>query len=410
MITIVQQLKSKQTLWLIGLSAALLLALLPFSSYVVSVPLIQQEWGIANTESGFIFSIYLIGYALSSLIFVPLTDKFSTRRMVLSGMIVLTAAHLLFALIARNIYTASLFRFLAGTGHALAYTPGIQLISQRYAAKKRGTAVGIFVGFGYAGTTLSYSFMGLLLRLTESWRTAYFWTAVISLLAILIFLILPPNDNTPAAKSNRGRLDITILREKPLAVMILAYALHTAELYLARLWLPLLLGAMLMANGRSSLEATATAATLSGFMFMMGIVGAFAGGFTSDRLGRNKGAAFIFTISGLCSFVAGWLVGLPPIWLIILGFVYGLMTAADSAIYITAVTELAPPDRVGSAQAIQAFLGFLIGAIVPTLAGSILDANHTATAWIWAFSFNGLLAAIAVTSLLWLHHTSPTRS
>jgi MFS family permease len=145
-------------------------------------------------------------------------------------------------------------------------------------------------------------------------------------------------------------------------------------------------------------------------MFMMGIIGAFAGGIVSDYLGRNKGAAFIFATSGLCSFIAGWLVGLPPHWLIILGFVYGLMTAADSAIYITAVTELAPPDRVGSAQAIQAFLGFLVGAIVPTLAGSILDANQTTTAWVYAFSFNGLLAVIAVASLLWLHHISPTRS
>jgi MFS family permease len=93
-----------------------------------------------------------------------------------------------------------------------------------------------------------------------------------------------------------------------------------------------------------------------------------------------------------------------------LGFIYGLMTAADSAIYVTAAIELAPPERTGSAQAIQAFLGFLVGAVVPTLAGSILDANQNDTAWVWAFSFNGLLAVIAVTSLLWLHHISPTPS
>ncbi len=407
---IVRQLQSKQSLWLIGLSAALLLVMLPFASYIVSVPLIQPEWQISNTESGFIFSIYLIGYAFSSLAFVPLTDKFSTRRMVLVGMVILTAAHLLFALTARNLWSASLLRFLAGAGHALVYTPGIQLITQQFGAKKRGTAVGIFVGFGYAGTTLSYSFMGLLLRLIESWRIAYLGTAIISLLGLLIFFISPARHNTKPAKSNRGRLDITILRDKPLAIMILAYALHTAELYLARLWLPLLLGATLIANGRPTLEATATAATLSGFMFMMGIVGAFAGGVASDRFGRYQGAAFIFASSGLCSFIAGWLVGLPPLFLIILGFIYGLMTAADSAIYVTTIIELAPPERVGSAQAIQAFLGFLIGAIVPTLAGSILDANQTATAWVWAFSFNGLLALLAVTSLLWLHHTSPTHS
>jgi MFS family permease len=252
--------------------------------------------------------------------------------------------------------------------------------------------------------------MGLLLTATESWHTAYLWTAAVSLLSLPILLALPQPTHEQPGKSTRGRLDITVLRDKPLAIMILAYALHTAELYLARLWLPLLLGTTLIANGRAPLEAAAQAGTLSGFMFMMGIVGAFAGGLASDYLGRYKGAAVIFASSGLCSFIAGWLTGLPPLWLIILGFIYGLMTAADSAIYVTAVIELAPPERTGSAQAIQAFFGFLVGAVIPTLAGSILDANPNTTAWVWAFSFNGLLAVTAVASLLWLHHISPTHS
>ena len=200
----------------------------------------------------------------------------------------------------------------------------------------------------------------------------------------------------------RGRLDLSVLRHKPTALIIVAYTLHTAELYLARLWFPLLLGAMLLANGRTSLEATAEAGTLSGFMFMMGIIGVMIGGWLSDQVGRATGGAMVFAISGVCSFVAGWLIGLPSGWLIGLGFVYGLMTAADSAIYATAVTELAAPDRVGSAQAVQSFVGFAVGAVVPVLAGSILDTSNTTAAWGWAFSFNGVLAMLGVISLIWL--------
>ena len=41
-----------------------------------------------------------------------------------------------------------------------------------------------------------------------------------------------------------GRLTLSALRDRRIALVIAAYALHTAELYLARLWLPLLLGSV----------------------------------------------------------------------------------------------------------------------------------------------------------------------
>ena len=172
-------------------------------------------------------------------------------------------------------------------------------------------------------------------------------------------------------------------------LVIAAYALHTAELYLARLWLPLLLGASLVRSGYDAEGAVSLAAALAGFMFMTGIGSVLAGGWLSDRLGRPTAAALIFSASGACSFAAGGLVGLPPACLVALGFVYGFVTAADSAIYSTAVTELAPRGRVGSTQAVQSFVGFGVGAAAPVLAGSILDASDSTMAsastarWRW---------------------------
>ncbi|NJN84702.1 MAG: multidrug effflux MFS transporter [Caldilineaceae bacterium] len=62
-------------LWLAGISLMMLLCLLPFSSYVASLPFIQAEWEMTNAQSGLVFSIYLVGYALSSLFFLPATDS-----------------------------------------------------------------------------------------------------------------------------------------------------------------------------------------------------------------------------------------------------------------------------------------------------------------------------------------------
>ena len=122
----------------------------------------------------------------------------------------------------------------------------------------------------------------------------------------------------------------------------------------------------------------------------------------SDRMGRTAGAGLIFAVSGAVSFLVGWLVGAPMAVLIALGFVYGFATAADSAIYSTAATELAPANRIGSTQGVQNFIGFSVGAVAPVLAGGILDIVDIAAGWGLAFGFNGLLAVGGLTALLLL--------
>ena len=63
--------------------AILVLALLPFSSYVAAMPLIQEEWGIGNFTAGVVFSAYLAGYAVVALLVLPLAVRVSLRRVFL---------------------------------------------------------------------------------------------------------------------------------------------------------------------------------------------------------------------------------------------------------------------------------------------------------------------------------------
>ena len=383
----------------------MLLALLSFSSYAASAPLIRAEWALNNTQVGILFSVYLVGYALSALVVVPLTDRIAPSRILLVALGVMLVGNLAFPLFAVNFWSGLIFRFLAGTGQVGVYMPGIRLISQRFPPAKRGTAVSIFVGAGYGGTTLSYTLTGLLLN-ARPWREAYLGAALMGVVALLLAyrllrgdLAAPPRLPTGAP---RGHLDLTVLRDRAVALAVAVYALHTAELYLARLWFPLLLGALFLQIGMDVAAATARAATLSGFMFMTGMVAVFGGGLVSDRLGRTHGGALIFAVSGACSLLAGWLLGAPPAALIGLGFLYGLTTAADSAIYLTATVELAPEDRIGSVQAAASFIGFAAGALVPVIAGGILDTGDDWRRWVLAFSFNGLIAALGVAALYWL--------
>ena len=390
--------------WLAGISSTLLLTLLPFSSYIASIPFVGEEWGMSNSQAAMVFSAYLVGYAVSSAFLIPVTDRLPAGRVMFASVALIAVSNILFPLLARDVWTASALRFIAGAGHVGAYIPGIRIVSLRFADGMRGTAVAIFVGAGYAGTTVSYVFMGQLLNLTDSWRTAYMITSLVGLIGVLIALAHLRSADTSVSESaqSSGRLNLSVLRHRPMLLINLAYALHTAELYLARLWLPLLLAASLVHGGRDAGDAAVLAATWSGFMFMTGIVGVFVGGVISDRFGRTAGAGVIFAVSGAISFAAGWLVGAPPGVLLVIGFVYGFATSADSAIYSTAVTELAPQNLIGSTQAIQSFVGFTVGAVAPIVAGGLLDVFQGTTGWGAAFGFNGLLAVIGVASLVML--------
>jgi MFS family permease len=53
--------------------------------------------------------------------------------------------------------------------------------------------------------------------------------------------------------------------------------------------------------------------------------------------------------------------------------VHGILLAGDAAVYHTAITELAPRDQLGSAQAVQASIGFMASTLGPVAAGVVLD-------------------------------------
>jgi MFS family permease len=386
--------------WLLGICSMLFLMLIPFSCYVVALPLLQEEWGLGNAAGAAVFSSYLLGSALSSLLVVPLADRIPPRWLLVACVAASVGSHVLFPLVATGAGTASLLRLVAGAGHAGAYVLGIRLVFERVDGGVRGRAVGLFVSFGFAGTTLSYLFMGEAMARLGLWRDAYGAVALLALPSVALALLVTRGtvSSAPAAVRRTGRLDLAVLKERPLFLFTVAYALHAAELYVARLWFPLLLGASFLSAGATSEEALARGARLSGLMFTLGVPAVFFGGTLSDRLGRARSAALIFAASGLMSMAAGWLVAFPGL-LVALGFLYGFATAADSAIYSTAVVELAPKEAVGSAQAVQSFVGYLVAALAPVGAGRILDATSSTTGWGLAFCFTAALAVPAVLCL-----------
>ncbi len=233
--------------WLLGMCVMLMTALLPFSSYVAALPLIQSEWGIGSASAGVIFSAYLAGYAISALLVLPLTDRLPTRRVFLTSALITVVGNLLFPIAAFDAIVASALRFFAGIGLVGIYMPGLRIISQRFPNAGRGTAMGLYVTAFYTANAVSLLATGALMNHMD-WRTAYLALSLISILTLPLVLLLVKNAREPEARSG-GRLQLDVLRDSRSRKYIIGYSLHAMELYAVRVWLPVLLAAALAYRG-----------------------------------------------------------------------------------------------------------------------------------------------------------------
>ncbi len=370
--------------FLLGLVLAL--ALLPSGFTAAALPLLQADWNASATAIGWVFAAYQVGYVVSVLVILPLTDRFQAGKVIVACALVTSTAFLLFPLLARDVWSASVVRFFAGLGLAGIYMPGTRVVAAAAPPARRGLIVGAYVSSFYLGGALSLWASGLLLARMD-WPQAALALGGMAVVSLPLALLGAAGVTAPAGK--RGGLDVSVLREGPVTRTILAYTGHAWELYISRGWLAAFVATVLVAQGFDTQAAAAQGSQWAALMAGLGVPGVFLGGWISDRLGRAKAGLLIALSSGVLSLGFGFLGGLPWVAFVIIGCAFSLLVSADSAVYSTAITEFAPRDRIGSAQALQAFIGFGATIISPVIAGWMLDIG---LGWGAVFAMGGLVA------------------
>ena len=383
------------------MSGTLFTLMLPASSYIAAIPDVKVQWGLNNTQAALIFSAYLLGYAASALLVMPLTDRLPARYIFAGSAVVSVLAHVLFPLLAQGVVSAVALRCVAGLGLLGTYMPGLRIVSERFSSGGRGLAIGFFVTAQYFANSASLAATGGLMARFD-WEEAYLLMALGSAAGLPLAYFLLRNHRTASGPASSGRLDATILRNAAARYLILGYSLHAAVVFAVRVWLPVFLVAVLVARGVENDAAIVRAAIFGGLALTVGSLGPVMGGIISDRFGRATSAAAIFTLSGACSWLIGWTGDFPWPLIVAIAVVYGWAIAADSAIYSTGVTEVASPEQLGSTMAVQAFAGLVGGVLGPILMGLVLDV--TDDSFRWGFSSMGVIAVIAVVALLRLRY------
>jgi MFS family permease len=267
-------------------------------------PLIQKEFGLSDTQVGFLGSAFLLVYAVAALPFGYWADR-GVRKTVIAAGVAIWSVATLFTGFARNYVQLFLSRAVLGIGEAGYYPAGTSLLSDYFPKEQRGRTMSIWGAGSTFGIAVGFAGGGYIAE-KFGWRNAFFFAAVPGILfALLAFGMREPlrgsveSRGTAVAKVHEAsiRKFLELLRIPTLRATIFSQTLLFFVLASNAFWLPIVL------TRRFNLSVS-RAGLLAGVVLVLGgLIGTLAGGWIADRRSLKRPAANLEI--GIVGFVLG---------------------------------------------------------------------------------------------------------
>ncbi len=377
-----------------------MLGMLGFSSFAALLPEFQSDWGLTNTEAGWISGIYYAGYVAAVPLLVGGTDRVDPRRIYLLSLLIGGLALLGFALFAQGFWSAMLFRALSGVGLAGTYMPGLKLLTDRATGPRQSRYVAFYTaGFSF-GTAFSFAFTGEVAEWL-GWRGAFASTAAGSALAFLLVLAMVTPATPATEEVPRRFLDFRpVFRNRAAMAFILGYAGHSWELFAMRSWLVAFLVRAAVFAGESSDVAKASWLTM--VIVLVSAAASIYGAELATRSDRRRVIGRIMLLSVAIAAATGISPGLPLYVVAALCLAYHMIIMGDSAALTGGAVVTAAPGQRGATLAVHAILGFSGAFLGPLAVGGVLDlagGEGSRLAWVLAFITMGAGSAAAFVAI-----------
>jgi ACS family hexuronate transporter-like MFS transporter len=398
---------------------AVLLCLVTAVGYVdrqalsVAAPVVREEFGLTNTQYGWITYAFLMAYAIGQVALGPLVDRLGTRRSFTLAVAWWSVVAMLHAF-GRGFVSFFAFRGLLGLTEAVNFPAALKAVAEWFPKHERSLATGIVTAGTGIGAIIAPPLVGLLIYYF-GWRAAFIVPGAAGLLWLIAWrstYALPEMHRsiTPAERdyvlAGRAVQDLQatprrwrdFLRYRETWGLILARFTGDGAFYFFAFWLP----NYLHSERGFDIVRIAWVAALP---FVAADLGALFGGWLGGRLivrGATLDAARKRVI---------WLgavlvpVALPAVFVESPYVAVLLVSAALFAIQVkqsslfAVPTDLFPARDVASVWGLSGAAGSLAAAFAQPLIGWLID-THSYTPVFAIVSLMHIASALAVTILI----------
>ena len=375
-----------------------------FDRYIVQSvePTITREFGLTNTEAGYVVSAFVLGYFIFSPIFGFLGDRFDRRWVMALGLFAWSLSTALTSF-ATGILSFVIARVLVGVGEACygAIVP-VYLQGRIPSTLALNKALSVFYVAIPVGSALGYVAGGQIAA-QYGWRNLFLLAAIPGVILSLGFLALKAEGLAGEKRSREKGVGAwsglkQILTNPFLVLVILGYILNTFALNGV--------AAFVVRHGTNlGLSEAASSSYFGAILVLAGLLGTMGGGFLASRLAAGSADA----IRPLTRFLAfSTLLAVPFLAFCFIsksveGFLIGcflaeLLIFAGVAPLNSVIVERAPTGLESFTQGVTIFSIQLFGGFLgPVVIGSIADATGSLP-----IAMQGTTAALLASGLLWL--------